>query len=96
MSDSQNRIVGIVGRKGAGKSTRTRWLLKYVPRIFVWPSPPACAVLTGFYPIRAAYSYLKRLHGWNLLERCFDNRGLLLYRLNSRGGRRLEWLRRSR
>jgi ABC-type dipeptide/oligopeptide/nickel transport system ATPase component len=29
MSDNQNRIVGIVGRKGSGKSTRTaaRWML---------------------------------------------------------------------
>jgi hypothetical protein len=36
MSDLQNRIVGIVGRKGSGKSTRTATLLKYVPRIIVW------------------------------------------------------------
>jgi hypothetical protein len=36
MTDFQNRIVGIVGRKGAGKSTRTRTLLKYVPRILIW------------------------------------------------------------
>jgi energy-coupling factor transporter ATP-binding protein EcfA2 len=36
MSDFQNRIVGVVGRKGSGKSTRTSTLLKYVPRIFAW------------------------------------------------------------
>jgi hypothetical protein len=36
MSDLQNRIVGIVGRKGSGKSTRTSTLLKYAPRIFAW------------------------------------------------------------
>lgn len=36
MNDFQNRIVGIVGRKGSGKSTRTATLLKYVPRILVW------------------------------------------------------------
>jgi hypothetical protein len=36
MSDVQNRIVGLVGRKGSGKSTRVATLLKYVPRIFVW------------------------------------------------------------
>jgi hypothetical protein len=36
MTDFQNRIVGIVGRKGSGKSTRTATLLKYVPRILVW------------------------------------------------------------
>jgi hypothetical protein len=59
-----------------------------------WLSPPAWAVLTEFYPVRASYTYLKRLHRWKLLERTLDGRGLLLYRLNSRGAGRLEWLRR--
>lgn len=36
MTDFQNRIVGIVGRKGSGKSTRVATLLKYAPRIVVW------------------------------------------------------------
>jgi hypothetical protein len=36
MTDFQNQIVGIVGRKGSGKSTRTATLLKYVPRMVVW------------------------------------------------------------
>jgi hypothetical protein len=36
MTDFQNRIVGVIGRKGAGKTTRVATLLKYVPRIFVW------------------------------------------------------------
>ena len=36
MSDFQNRIVGIVGRKGSGKSTRVATLLKYCPRILAW------------------------------------------------------------
>ncbi len=36
MTDFQNRIVGIVGRKGSGKSTRVATLLKYCPRIFAW------------------------------------------------------------
>lgn len=36
MTDFQNKIVGIVGRKGSGKSTRVATLLKYAPRIFVW------------------------------------------------------------
>jgi hypothetical protein len=35
MTDLQNRIVGIVGRKGSGKSTRAATLLKYCPRVFV-------------------------------------------------------------
>ena len=59
-----------------------------------WLSPPAWAVLAGFYPVRAGYSYLKRLHRWKLVERMLDRRGLLLYRLSSRGTKRLEWLRR--
>jgi hypothetical protein len=36
MTDFQNRIVGVVGRKGSGKSTRVDTLLKYCPRIFAW------------------------------------------------------------
>jgi hypothetical protein len=58
-----------------------------------WLSPPAWAVLAGFYPVRASYSYLKRLLKWKLLERSLDRRGLLLYRLSRRGAERLAWLR---
>ncbi len=58
-----------------------------------WLSPPAWAVLAGFYPVRASYSYLKRLHKWKLVERSLDRRGLLLYRLSLRGRERLAWLR---
>ncbi len=58
-----------------------------------WLSPPAWAVLAGFYPVRASYSYLRRLFRWKLLERSLDRRGLLLYRLSSRGAARLAWLR---
>jgi len=36
MNDFQNRIVGVVGRKGSGKSTRVAMQLKYCPRILVW------------------------------------------------------------
>lgn len=36
MSDFQNQIVGIVGRKGSGKSTRAAVLMKYAPRILAW------------------------------------------------------------
>jgi hypothetical protein len=36
MTDFQNRVVGVVGRKGSGKSTRVATFLKYCPRIFVW------------------------------------------------------------
>jgi len=58
-----------------------------------WLSPPAWAVLARFYPVRAAYSYLKHLWRWKLLDRALDRRGLLLYRLNPRGVDRLAWLR---
>ena len=58
-----------------------------------WLSPPAWAVLAGFYPVRASYTYLRRLHQWKLLDHMLDRRGLLLYRLNARGAQRLAWLR---
>jgi hypothetical protein len=58
-----------------------------------WLSVPAWAVLASFYPVRASYSYLKRLYRWRLLERTLDRRGLLLYRLSDQGARRLIWLR---
>jgi hypothetical protein len=61
-----------------------------------WVSPPAWASLANFKPKRAAYTYLKRLYGWQLLDRARDGRGLLLYRLNPRGRERLSWLRRER
>lgn len=34
--EKQNRIVGIIGRKGTGKSTRLADELKSEPRLFVW------------------------------------------------------------
>ena len=58
-----------------------------------WLSPPSWAVVARFTPARAAYSYLKRLYRWQLLERGFDQRGLLYYRLSERGANRLAWLR---
>ncbi len=36
MTEIQNRIVGVVGRKGSGKSTRVRELLRYCPRFVVF------------------------------------------------------------
>ena len=59
-----------------------------------WLSPPAWATLAGFTPTRAAYSYLKRLHHWQLLDRANDGRGFLRYRLNAKGLERLTWRRR--
>jgi len=56
-----------------------------------WLSPPEWAVLTGFYPVRAAYSYLLRLHRYGLLERQ-ATLGRILYHISKRGGTRLAWL----
>ncbi len=58
-----------------------------------WLSPPAFAVIAKFYPIRSAYSYLRRLHRYQLLDRALDARGLLLYRLTDKGRRRIVWIR---
>lgn len=56
-----------------------------------WLSPRTWAVLAGFYPIRAAYSYLLRLHRFGLLDRGRTERSIL-YRLSIRGKQRLAWL----
>lgn len=58
-----------------------------------WLSPAAWSALAKVYPVRSAYSYLKHLHRWKLLECGVDDRGLLLYRLTPRGAKRLVWLR---
>jgi hypothetical protein len=58
-----------------------------------WISPSAWAVLVGYYPVRAAYTYIKRLWNWKLLERRLDRRGFLSYRISERGQARLAWLR---
>jgi hypothetical protein len=36
MSEVQNRIIGIVGRKGTGKSSRVHELLRHCPRFMVF------------------------------------------------------------
>jgi hypothetical protein len=61
-----------------------------------WLNVPAWATLAAYYPIRSAYTVLKRFHRWRLLERRLDGRGLLLYRISDRGRARLAWLRNSR
>lgn len=55
-------------------------------------NPPAWAALANFQPMRSAYSYLLRLHRFGLLERTWDQSGLLLYSLSERGRLRLRWL----
>jgi hypothetical protein len=58
-----------------------------------WMNPVLWAVLVGFYPARASYSYLLRLHRFGLLLRRKDASGLVLYALSKRGCERLAWLR---
>ena len=58
-----------------------------------WLSVSAWAVLASYYPLRAAYTYIKRLWRWEFVDRQLDRRGLLLYRISERGQARLEWLR---
>ena len=36
MTEIQNRIAGIVGRKGSGKSSRLRELLRFTPRFVIF------------------------------------------------------------
>jgi len=60
-----------------------------------WLSPPAWAILAGYYPVRAAYTYIRRhLWRWKLVDRSLDRRGLILYRLSRKGEERLVWLQR--
>ena len=56
-----------------------------------WITPRRWAVLAGFRPIRAAYTYLLRLHRFGLLERS-TARGVIAYHLSHRGRLRLSWL----
>jgi hypothetical protein len=57
-----------------------------------WLNPSAWAILAKFHPVRAAYSYLGKLHRWGLLDRRHDARGLIFYRLSARGRARFLWL----
>jgi hypothetical protein len=56
-----------------------------------WLTAPQWAIEADFYPIRAAYSYLLRLHRFGLLERR-RMPNAVIYRLSLRGEARLEWL----
>lgn len=76
------------------RSPRYNQLKKRALEVFAdhggWLTAPQWAVLAGFYPARAAYSYLLRLHRFGLLQR-HDSRAVL-YRLSKRGRSRLSWL----
>ena len=72
-------------------SLKLRALAAFEPR--GWLNPPVWAVLVGFYPVRASYSYLLRLSRMRLLEQSWDMNGRITYRLSKRGEERLKWLR---
>jgi len=55
--------------------------------------PPDWAVVAGFYPMRASFSYLLRLHRMGLLRRGRDWRKRIVYELSPHGSR---WLLRKR
>lgn len=77
------------------RSFRYNKLKKHALEIFErhggWLSPPEWSVLAAFYPTRASYSYLLRLHRFGLLDRR-RSAGLLRYQLSHRGRLRLTWL----
>jgi hypothetical protein len=58
-----------------------------------WFTPLEVAERLNFRPKRAAWSYLKRLWNFGLLERRSFERGTLQYKISQRGQSRLDWLR---
>lgn len=52
-----------------------------------WTRPAIYAGAVNFYPVRSAWSYLRRLHRWRYLRRGWDARGRLVYKLGSNGAR---------
>ena len=85
---SGNLMVGTSagGKKGAyliGGGGWYRRTLEATQTVLNW------AVLAGFYPTRASFSYLLRLHRMGLLRRHRDWRRRITYQLSSHGAR---WL----
>jgi DNA-binding IclR family transcriptional regulator len=58
-----------------------------------WLGPDEAAEKLNFFPARSAWTYLKRLWGFGLLERRSRGRGTLEYRISELGRSRLRWLR---
>ena len=58
-----------------------------------WLGPDEAAKQLNFVPARAAWTYLKRLSSFGLLERRSRGRGTLEYRITELGWKRLRWLR---
>lgn len=56
--------------------------------------PEEYAVEAKFFPTKAAWTYLLRLHRWNFLNRGRDAKGRIVYSLSRPGARRLMAVRR--
>ncbi len=61
-----------------------------------WFKPSEVAERLDFVPRRAAWTYLKRLWKFGLLERHTSGPGTLRYKLSEGGATRLRWLRSQR
>ena len=81
--------------KISARSPRYNKLKKRALEVFAnhggWLTAREWAILADFYPIRAAYSYLLRLHRFGLLARCY-RKERISYNLTPRGLDRLAWL----
>lgn len=58
-----------------------------------WLRPVEVARRINFFPSRSAWTYLKRLWSFGLLERRSLGKGTLQYRISDGGIERLRWLR---
>jgi hypothetical protein len=58
-----------------------------------WLTPDQVAQQLNFFPHRSAWTYLKRLWSFGLLERRSLGKGTLEYRISKGGLERLRWLR---
>jgi hypothetical protein len=61
-----------------------------------WVRPIDLARRINFFPSRSAWTYLKRLWSFGLLERRSLGKGTLQYRISEGGLERLRWLRSQR
>jgi hypothetical protein len=57
--------------------------------------PDEYASIVGFYPARAAWSYLRRYHRGGMLRKGRDWKGRIVYRLAANGARWLLWFKRT-
>jgi hypothetical protein len=58
-----------------------------------WLTPDQVAQQLNLFPHRSAWTYLKRLWSFGLLERSYLGKGTLVYKISEAGVARLRWLR---